>query len=539
MIPAVADPSSLSPAELVAELEAQLRPLEVELAEAWWQSNTESSPAADERRIAAELARREFLADPARFAAVRAARDAVAPDTDLLVRRQLDVLHDGFVPHQVPADLRRAIVELETRVESTFNNFRGQIDGRRVDDNAIAEILRTSDDSDARRAAWEASKQIGPEVAERIRELARLRNQAAQALGARDHFALALATGELDEDRLFATLDDVDRATADPFAEWKREVDERLATRFGCAVDDLRPWHYDDPFFQNPPAEGAVSIDHLFTDADLEALTVRTYDGLGLDVRAVLGRSDLYAREGKSQHAFCIDIDRAGDVRVLCNVEPSERWMDTMLHEFGHAIYDRESDRSLPWLVRGAAHALTTEGIAMLMGRLPRDPVWLREVAAVDDATIDEIAGALAEARRAALLVFARWVLVMTNFERSLYADPDADLDTLWWDLVEHHQLVRRPDGRRAPDWAAKIHLAAAPVYYQNYLYGELFASQLDATLRDRAGGIVDRAAAGALLRDDVFAPGASLRWDALVERATGAPLTAAHLARQLERRPS
>jgi peptidyl-dipeptidase A len=532
----VADLSSLSPAELVADLEAQVRPLEVELAEAWWQSNTESSPAADERRIAAELARREFLADPARFAAVRAAREAVSADTDPLLRRQLDVLHDGFVPHQVPADLRRAIVELETRVESTFNNFRGQIDGRRVDDNTIAEILRTSDDSAERRAAWEASKQIGPEVAERIRELARLRNQAAQALGARDHFALALATGELDEDRLFATLDDVDRATAAPFTEWKHEVDERLAARFAVTIADLRPWHYDDPFFQNPPAEGAVSIDHLFTDADLEALTVRTYDGLGLDVRSVLGHSDLYAREGKSQHAFCIDIDRAGDVRVLCNVEPSERWMDTMLHEFGHAIYDRECDRSLPWLVRGAAHALTTEGIAMLMGRLPREPAWLRQVAAVDDTVVDEIAGALAEARRAALLVFARWVLVMTNFERSLYADPDADLDTLWWDLVEHHQLVRRPDGRHAPDWAAKIHLAAAPVYYQNYLYGELFASQLDATLRDRAGGIVDRAAAGALLRDEVFAPGASLRWDALVERATGASLSAEHMARQLGR---
>ena len=122
----------------------------------------------------------------------------------------------------------------------------------------------------------------------------------------------------------------------------------------------------------------------------------------------------------------------------------------------------------------------------------------------------------------------------MTNFERSLYADPDADLDTLWWDLVERYQLVRRPDGRHAPDWAAKIHLAAAPVYYQNYLYGELFASQLDATLAARTGGLVDRRAAGALLRDDVFAPGASLRWDELVERATGEPLTAAHLARQL-----
>jgi peptidyl-dipeptidase A len=532
----VADPSSLSPPELVAVLETQLRPLEVELGEAWWESNTRSSPAADDRRTAAELARREFLADPERFAAVRAARDAVAPDDDPLLRRQLDVLHDGFVPHQVPADLRRSIVELETRVESTFNNFRGRIDGERVDDNAIAEILRTSDDTAERRAAWEASKQIGPEVADRIRELARLRNEAAQALGARDHFALALATGELDEERLFATLDDVDRATAGPFAEWKEGVDDRLAERFGCAVSELRPWHYDDPFFQTPPSEGAVAIDHLFTHADLEALTVRTYDGLGLDVRVVLDHSDLYAREGKSQHAFCIDIDRSGDVRVLCNVEPSERWMDTMLHEFGHAIYDRECDQTLPWLVRGAAHALTTEGIAMLMGRLPRDPAWLREIASVPDADVEAIAAALADAQRAALLVFARWVLVMTNFERSLYADPDADLDSLWWDLVERHQLVHRPDGRREPDWAAKIHLAAAPVYYQNYLYGELFASQLDATLRDRAGGLVDRVEAGALLRDDVFAPGASLRWDALVERATGEPLTAAHMARQLER---
>lgn len=526
----------LPPDELIAQIEASLRPLEVELAEAWWESNTRSSAAADLRRTDAELTRRAFLADPETFSAIRTARADLPDDADPFLRRQLDLLHDAFVPHQVSADLRRAIVELETTVESTFNNFRGTIDGRRVDDNAIAEILRGSDDNDERRAAWEASKQIGPEVADRIRELARLRNQAARDLGYRDHFAMALATGELDEDRLFATLDDVDRATVEPFTAWKQGVDASLARRFGCEPEDVRPWHFDDPFFQNPPAEGAIAIDHLFTDADLEALTLRTYDGLGLDVRPVFGHSDLYARDGKSQHAFCIDIDRDGDVRVLCNVEPSERWMDTMLHEFGHAIYDRECDHDLPWLLRGAAHALTTEGIAMLMGRLPRDPRWLRDVAEVDAAAVDDIAPALADARRAALLVFARWVLVMTNFERSLYADPDADLDTLWWDLVEQYQQVTRPDGRRAPDWAAKIHLAAAPVYYQNYLYGELFASQLDATLAARTDGLVDRREAGALLVRDVFAPGASLRWDELVTRATGEPLSADHLARQLAR---
>jgi peptidyl-dipeptidase A len=93
---------------------------------------------------------------------------------------------------------------------------------------------------------------------------------------------------------------------------------------------------------------------------------------------------------------------------------------------------------------------------------------------------------------------------------------------------------VRRPDGRHAPDWAAKIHLTVAPVYYQNYLYGELVASQLQATLDARAGGVVDESAAGRFLVDEVFRPGASLRWDRLVERATGEPLTAAHLAREL-----
>ena len=530
-------PESLtSPAEIVGRVEAGLRPLEVELAEAWWESNTRSSAAADTRRTEAELARRAFLADADTFATIRVTRDALADDADPLLRRQLDLLHDAFVPHQVPAGLRRAIVELETTVESTFNNFRGTIDGRRVDDNAIAEILRASDDTGERRAAWAASKQIGPEVADRIRELARLRNEAARALGYRDHFAMALATGELDEGRLFATLTDVDRATAEPFTEWKRSVDASLGARFGCPPEALRPWHLDDPFFQNPPAEGAIAIDHFFAGADLEALTLRTYDGLGLDVRPVLAHSDLYARDGKSQHAFCIDIDRDGDVRVLCNVEPSERWMDTMLHEFGHAIYDRECDHDLPWLLRGAAHTLTTEGIAMLMGRLPRDPRWLRDVAAVDADAVERIAEALADARRAALLVFARWVLVMTNFERRLYADPDADLDTLWWDLVERYQQVPRPDDRHAPDWAAKIHLAAAPVYYQNYLYGELFASQLDATLADRTDGLVGRRDAGELLTRDVFAPGASLRWDELVTRATGEPLSATHLARQLAR---
>ncbi len=165
---------------------------------------------------------------------------------------------------------------------------------------------------------------------------------------------------------------------------------------------------------------------------------------------------------------------------------------------------------------------------------MSRTITTLERVVGVDAATLTELAPRLVLARRASLLTFARWVLVVTNFERRLYADPDADLDTLWWDLVERYQQVRRPDEAPGSEWAAKIHLAVVPVYYQNYLYGELVASQLDAAIHARAGGMVECEAAGQLMVDEFFAPGASLRWDDLVAQATGSPLSAEHLARQL-----
>jgi peptidyl-dipeptidase A len=76
--------------------------------------------------------------------------------------------------------------------------------------------------------------------------------------------------------------------------------------------------------------------------------------------------------------------------------------------------------------------------------------------------------------------------------------------------------------------------VTSAPVYDQNYLYGELVASQLSATLRREAGGLVDRPGAGRLLVERFLRPGSARRWDHLVEDATGEPLTAAHLAAEL-----
>lgn len=518
--------------DVVETLTTQIRPLEVEHNLAWWASSTAVSEENTQRRIAADVAYGNAMGDEGAYSEVRAAIDC-DDGTNSLHSRQLSVLSDAMTPQQVPADLRTELAELEAVVDSTFNSFRGSINDEPLNDNALLRTLRETDKSTDRRMAWEATKQIGVEVESQIRELARLRNRAATHLGFRDHFALALSTGELSEERLITTLEEVDRATAAPFAAWKHDLDTGLAERFGCAIGDLRSWHYDDPFFQDAQTYGTVDLDPYFAEVDLEDLTIRTYSGMGLDIRSAMKASDLLPRDRKSQHAFCIDVDHEGDVRVLCNNTPSERWAETMLHEFGHAIYDLEVSPQLPWLLR-TMHPLATEGIAMLFGRLTRNPEWLIKILGVPETEVETLTAALVTTRRAALLVFARWVLVMTTFERALYEDPERDLNTLWWDLVERFQGISRPEGRDQPDWASKLHLALAPVYYQNYLYGELVASQLQACLNANFGGIVDRPAAGALLRDRFFAPGQSLRWDQLVEHVTGEPLSVRHLANEL-----
>ena len=50
-----------------------------------------------------------------------------------------------------------------------------------------------------------------------------------------------------------------------------------------------------------------------------------------------------------------------------------------MLHELGHATYDKYIDQTLPFLLRDAANQFTTEGIAMLFGGFASNVNWMKE----------------------------------------------------------------------------------------------------------------------------------------------------------------
>ncbi|MGE5551173.1 MAG: M2 family metallopeptidase [Bacteroidota bacterium] len=522
-------------ASFLESYEARVAPLLKEANEAYWAATTTGRPEDEARAAEKTAAIRKLHADAEEYAQLKRWR-AEGGITDPILARQLTLLINAYTEQQIPPAKIEEIARREQEIESRFTNFRPVYEDKPVSENDLREILVYENDSAKRRAAWEASKRIGAEVAPLLLQLVEERNKIARDLGFPDFYLMRLGLDQLEEKELFAVLDDLKRRSDAPFAAAKAELDAELARRFGVPADALRPWHYADPFFQESPPTEAVDIDRFFVDKDPVALTGAFFAGLGLPVDDVIARSDLFERPKKNQHAYCMDVDRLGDVRVLANVRPNEQWMSTMLHEFGHAAYSKYHDPGLPFLLRDAAHTFTTEAIAMMMGRLTKSADWLHRQAGVDADEARAAAAALAKQLRLGELIFIRWGLVMVYFEREMYRDPAQNLNALWWRLVRELQLVTPPEGRDAPDYASKIHLGTVPVYYHNYILGTLAASQIKAALAARGTmgeGMAGDRAAGDFLRARIFAVGAKYHWNEMLRRATGEGLTAKYFVRE------
>lgn len=359
----------------------EIHAAETEYAKATWDLETTSSDEAKDRLVQTEVRLNAVFQRPDDWATVKGYYQDRESIRDQALRRQIERLYLAFAGNQDNPERVEAIARLSADVSADFTAFRASVDGREVSDNDLDLILRTETETAALREAWEAGKEIGPVVADRVVELAELRNEGACEMGYRDFYAQSLDLQEIDEDVLFSLLDDLDRQTREPFARIKAELDSRPTRWFGIDQDQLMPWHYANAFFQEPPPLTEVTLDPLFRDRDVVKLSAEAFQRLGLEVADILKRSGLYERPKKNQHAFEIHIDAlSDDVRLLCNVRQDEFWTTTMMHELGHAVYDKYLSSDLPFLLRSAAHISSTEAIAMLMGRLTRNPDWLLSV---------------------------------------------------------------------------------------------------------------------------------------------------------------
>lgn len=460
---------------------------------------------------------------------------------DELKNRQLEVLYNQFAQNQADTAKLNAINYLQNEIEQKYGNFRAEVDGKKLTDNDVEDILVNSTDSKYLEKVWTAQKKIGKVVAEDIIKLVKMRNDVARDMGFRNYHEMKLKLSEQDPEEIAKLFDELDALTKETFIAEKETIDNYFAKRYNVKKEELMPWHYQNRFFQEAPKIYKVDFDEFYKGKNLAELTEKYYQGIGIDISDILKHSDLYEKPGKNQHAYCIDIDNEGDIRVLCNIKPNEKWMNTMLHEFGHAAYDKYISKSLPFIMRDPAHTFTTEAIAMLFGRNSTNAQWMKANLGLNDNEVNEVATDGFKSLRLQQIVFSRWAQVMYRFEKSMYENPDQDLNELWWRLVEKYQLLKKPEGRNEPDWASKIHIATAPCYYHNYLLGELLASQLyhyivvnilkSNDLKNQA--FSNNPEIGKYLIEKVFSPGMRYKWNDMIKNATGEFLTPKYYAEQ------
>jgi len=524
----------------VAAHVAEIDPLSAKANLTYWDAATTGKSELYERFSDLQLEIRRIYSDPQDFALLKEMKESGRID-DPTLARQLDRLYNAYLPNQIPPDLLKKIVDTDTSVQEKYNTYRGDIDGRKVTMSDIYTIMTTEKDVRKREAAWRASKQVGDVIIADLIELVKLRNRAAKEVGFDNYHTMLITTGEQSIEQLDAVFAELDELTKGPFAELKNELDIILAESYGITPEELRPWHYHDPFFQRTPLVYELDLDLYYKDRDIRELAEEYYAGVGLPVDDILARSDLYDREGKYPHAFSEDVDRHGNVRILCNLQDTERWMETILHELGHAVYSKYHNPKEPWLFREPAHSFTTEGVAMFFGRLSRNAAWMQQMLGLSDAQRAEVEEISFKYLQFQQILFARWAMVMYNFEKRLYADPDGDLNNLWWRLVERYQLVKRPPGPLDAGWASKLHFTTAPCYYHNYMLGELFASQLHYYYVrrimkldcDKDVSYTGDKRLGRYLSKEVLGPGAKYHWNEMIERATGEPLSPKYFAEQ------
>ena len=526
--------------DFIKNLEAKYAPLYKDVCIASW--NAETSGKEEEYAKAADLEFKmtKIFADKNDFAKVKKFKEE-GNIKDELLKRQLDVIYNAYMGEQIDSAKTKAMIDLQSKISQAFNNFRPVVGNDTLSDNQVDSILRGSTDSKMLEATWSASKKSGAVVSAQVIELVKMRNEAAKELGFNNYHEMSLKLSEQDPAEIEKLFDELDSLTRDAFADLKNDIDSFFATRYKVKKEELMPWHYQNRFFQEAPNIYPVELDVYYKDKDIIDVTKNYYKGIGMDIDDMLKKSDMFERKGKNQHAFCMDVDKEGDVRVLCNTKNNSYWMNTLLHEFGHAVYSKYTDRQLPFFLRDAAHTFTTEAVAMFFGRLSSNPQWMVENLGISPEEAKKIADDCYKTLRLEQLTFSRWAQVMYRFEKGMYENPDQDLNKLWWDLVEKYQMLKRPEGRNEPDWASKIHIALYPCYYHNYLMGELLASQFSyyvaknyyKTEDIRSLSFGKNEEVGKFMIDKVFKPGMKYEWNVMIEKATGEKLTAKYYAKQ------
>jgi len=120
----------------------KIRPMEKEASLASWDAAISGKPEDYDKVSELTLKVRQVYSNPQEFAFLKDVKES-GQVRNAMLARQLDVLYNSYLETQIEPELLKKIVDLSTEIEKNFSTFRGSIEGKKVTDNEIKEILKT------------------------------------------------------------------------------------------------------------------------------------------------------------------------------------------------------------------------------------------------------------------------------------------------------------------------------------------------------------------------------------------------------------
>ena len=283
-------------------------------------------------------------------------------------------------------------------------------------------------------------------------------------------------------------------------------------------TDNLQGYHYGLLTDSNP----AKAVNKILENHSIVDISKKAYAGMGYDVDKMIAEGkltlDLYPRKGKNTHGFRFGIDPGNDSRILANLRNDALSLDTLNHEMGHCVYDLGISRDLTVIDRAPSSSAFTEAIAMMMGDLPKKEDILKDI--VPEKLLIPFKKSISDDEAN----FVSKSLLIIDFERELYKNPNQNPAKLWADLrLKYRNQNHAPNN----EWATIPHYLSHPGYYQNYFRASLMKAQIYNHLKKVLGNITENTQTAKYLKDNIFSKGASVEEYDLIKQLTGKEFSA------------
>jgi oligoendopeptidase F len=244
-------------------------------------------------------------------------------------------------------------------------------------------------------------------------------------------------------------------------------------------LDRLRPWDLGVDPLQRPPLRPFVETEIDQFVSKTSAIFGRLNPQLASDFDSLRERNnlDLGSRRGKQPGGYQSTLEEVREPFIFMNAAGTQRDVEVLLHEAGHAFHALAS-REEPLVFLRTAPIEFCEVASMSMELLGSDHL---DVFYAD-------AASAARAKRVLIEGIVRilpWIATIDSFQHWIYTTADAGIESRtahWLSLLDRfggNIDWSGLEGARAASWQRQIHLFHFPFYYIEYGIAQLGALQL------------------------------------------------------------